>query len=99
MASAGAGAAGPVVTRVTTGSFQLSNLTGDVTYTFTAPSFPDYPKYGVWRDAYYISTREFAGGGGPFAGVGAYALNRTKMIAGNGPRSLRITSKPSMTGI
>ncbi len=48
----------------------------------TGTNFPDYPKYGVWSDAYYISTREFSAAG-PFAGVGAYALNRTQMIAGN----------------
>jgi hypothetical protein len=48
----------------------------------TGTNFPDYPKYGVWRDGYYISTREFLSSG-PFAGVGAYALNRDQMIAGN----------------
>ncbi len=48
----------------------------------TGTNFPDYPKYGVWSDAYYISTREFAGAS-TFAGVGAYALNRDQMIAGN----------------
>ena len=47
----------------------------------TGTNFPDYPKYGVWEDAYYISTREFAGSS--FAGVGAYAINRAEMIAGN----------------
>jgi len=52
----------------------------------TAPNganFPDYPKYGVWSDAYYISTREFLGLAGPFQGVGAYALNRAQMLVGN----------------
>jgi hypothetical protein len=47
----------------------------------TGSNFPDYPKYGIWSDAYYISTREFAGMA--FAGIGAYALNKTQMIAGN----------------
>jgi len=46
-------------------------------------NFPDYPKYGVWPDAYYLSTREFDGLSGPFQGVGAYALNRAQMLAGN----------------
>ncbi len=50
----------------------------------TGNNFPDYPKYGVWSDAYFISTREFVGSsGGPFGGVGAYALNRAQMLAGN----------------
>jgi Carboxypeptidase regulatory-like domain len=48
----------------------------------TGTNFPDYPKYGVWSDGYYISTREFSAAG-PFAGVGAYALNRDQMLLGN----------------
>jgi hypothetical protein len=47
----------------------------------TGANFPDYPKYGVWPDAIYISTREFAGSS--FAGVGAYAINRAQIVAGN----------------
>jgi hypothetical protein len=46
-------------------------------------NFADYPKASVWPDAYYFSTREFVGNPGPFAGVGAYALNRAQAIAGN----------------
>ena len=49
----------------------------------TGANFPDYPKYGVWSNAYFISTREFVGSGGPFGGIGAYALNRAQMLAGN----------------
>ena len=47
----------------------------------TGTRFPDYPKAAVWPDAYYVSTREFAGAA--FAGVGAYALNRAQAVAGN----------------
>lgn len=63
------------------------STTGDPTgsyyrYAFTTgTNFPDYPKYGMWGDALYISTREFAGS--TFAGVGAYAVNRSQLIAGN----------------
>ena len=47
-------------------------------------NFPDYPKAGMWPDAYYFSTREFVGStSGPFAGVGAYALDRVQALAGN----------------
>ena len=48
----------------------------------TGINFPDYPKYGVWTDAIYISTREFANGA-TFAGMGAYAINRAQLMAGN----------------
>ena len=44
-------------------------------YDFTTPNFPDYPKYAVWPDAYYVSSNE----SGPSA---AYALDRTNMLAG-----------------
>jgi len=47
----------------------------------TGPNFPDYPKYGVWTNAYVISTREFSGGS--YVGVGAYAVDRSAMLAGN----------------
>ena len=62
--------------------------TGDPTgayfrYAFsTGENFPDYPKYGVWPNAYFISTREFAPDDS-FAGDGAYGLERAKMLAGN----------------
>jgi len=63
------------------------SVTGDPTGAYyrwafsTGPNFPDYPKYGVWRDAYYISTREFDPSDA-FAGVGAYAIDRAEMLAG-----------------
>ena len=61
--------------------------TGDPTgayyrYAFsTGPNFPDYPKYGVWKDSYVITTREF----GPTVeyGIGVYALDRNKLIEGD----------------
>lgn len=46
----------------------------------TGSNFPDYPKYGIWGNAYTMSTREF---GASYLGVGAYAVNRTQMLAGN----------------
>jgi hypothetical protein len=48
----------------------------------TGNNFPDYPKGGVWPDAYYFSTREFLNGA-TFVGVGAYALDRAQALAGN----------------
>ncbi|MCI0612277.1 hypothetical protein L0244_04735 [bacterium] len=61
--------------------------TGDPTgayfrYAFsTGLNFPDYPKYGVWRDTYVITTREF----GPTVeyGIGVYGLEKNKMVDGN----------------
>ena len=67
-------------------------------YAFTTgANFPDYPKYGVWPDALYISTREFAGGS-TFAGVGAYAVNRAQLVAGNpAPQVISFLVPPGAT--
>jgi hypothetical protein len=45
---------------------------------------PDYPKYGVWPDAYYSSQNMFTPMGGTFAfdGARACALDRASMLAG-----------------
>src|ERR1044071_4300897 len=44
--------------------------------------FHDYPKLGVWPDAYYMTTNQFAGAGQTFAGAGAFAFERDKMLLG-----------------
>ncbi|MDQ2806499.1 MAG: hypothetical protein M3Z04_06220, partial [Chloroflexota bacterium] len=66
-------------------------------YAFTTgPNFPDYPKYGMGPNAYFISTREFQGSGGPFQGVGAYALNRAQMLVGNPtPQVISFIAQPT----
>ncbi|MBI3646370.1 MAG: hypothetical protein HY233_10445 [Acidobacteriales bacterium] len=48
-------------------------------YAFQFANFPDYPKLGVWPDAYYISFNMYAGG---FVGADACAMDRSKMLAG-----------------
>jgi hypothetical protein len=58
-------------------------------------NFPDYPKAGIWPDAYYFSTREFAGGT-TFVGVGAYAFNRAQALAGNpNPQVIAFLAPPN----
>ncbi len=49
-------------------------------YSFSQPNFPDYPKSGVWPDAYYISFNMFSGN--TFVGGRACAFDRTAMLAG-----------------
>jgi hypothetical protein len=43
----------------------------------------DYPKLGVWPDAYYLSINQFAEPDFDFAGGGAIALDRARMLAGD----------------
>jgi hypothetical protein len=49
-------------------------------YQVDAPNFPDYLKFGVWDDAYFVGTNE---GDNP-----AYALPRAQMLAGTGSGGL-----------
>ncbi|MCP4345308.1 MAG: hypothetical protein GY795_07255, partial [Desulfobacterales bacterium] len=44
-------------------------------YDFEVPEFPDYPKFGVWPDAYYMSSNEYPK-------VGAFAFDRNRMLRG-----------------
>ncbi|MGD8441486.1 MAG: hypothetical protein PVG53_13220, partial [Holophagae bacterium] len=59
-------------------------------YDFSTPSFPDYPKYSVWSDAYYVSTFE-----SPLLGI--YALDRVSMLAG-APATYQRFTIPQLTG-
>ncbi|MCX6248225.1 MAG: T9SS type A sorting domain-containing protein [Bacteroidetes bacterium] len=52
-------------------------------YQYTFADMPDYPKFGVWPDGYYMSCNRFGAGSGGYAGTGAAAFNRTKMLAGD----------------
>ncbi len=49
-------------------------------YSFSYEKFPDYPKMGVWSDAYYISYNLF--NGNTFLGYEVCAFDRAKMLRG-----------------
>lgn len=64
--------------------------TGDPTgayylYDFRMPNlkFNDYPKFGVWPDAYYMTDNQFNQAGGAFMAAGAFAFDRSKMLSGD----------------
>ena len=61
---------------------QTADATGAYNlYAFSYGSvFPDYPKIGVWSDAYYITFNMFSGN--TFAGAKACAYDRASMLAG-----------------
>lgn len=58
-------------------------------FLYSQTNLNDYPKFGVWPDAYYMSANEFANGAS-FAGVGVVAFERAKMLAGQDARSIYI---------
>jgi hypothetical protein len=49
-------------------------------YAYKFPKFNDYPKIGIWTDAYYITFNMFQGN--VQVGTTACAMNKDKMIAG-----------------
>ena len=59
-------------------------------YDFQAPSFPDYPKYGVWHDAYYVSSNENQ--------PASYAFDRENMLLGNPARPHQRFTAPPLNG-
>jgi hypothetical protein len=62
---------------------------GYYAYSFIAPpsqgvnKFQDYPHYGVWPDAYHMTTNQFNQALTAFVGAGIFAYERSKMIAGD----------------
>jgi Secretion system C-terminal sorting domain len=61
-------------------------------YSFTAPSFPDYPHYGLWNTAYICTTNEVDNA--------VYAMDRTKMLAGNATATMQrfsIANSPTIS--
>lgn len=66
------------------------STTGDPTGTYntfsvTANSFPDYPKYSIWDDSYLITANE----GTTTSSV--YILDRAAMLSGGSPNAQRFT--------
>src|SRR6266853_4207027 len=58
-------------------------LPGVTIYAFQLPNFfPDYPKLGVWPDAYYLSIDELDPNTFAYSGVLVCALDRSSMLAG-----------------
>ncbi|MEO8498375.1 MAG: hypothetical protein ABI614_25210, partial [Planctomycetota bacterium] len=53
-------------------------------YRFDTNAFPDYPKFGVWPDGYYVSTYESPN-------LGIYVFDRAKMLVGDSTSTVVMT--------
>jgi len=65
-------------------------------YVWTWPGglFPDYPKYGVWPDGYYLSINQYSNDLSSWAGAAVAVMDRANMLTGGSP-TMVIVSFPS----
>ncbi len=52
-------------------------------YAYEFANMPDYPKFGVWPDGYYLTINQFTSRTLKFAGAGVCVLDRAAMIRGD----------------
>ncbi|MFQ5667491.1 MAG: hypothetical protein ACE5I7_13840 [Candidatus Binatia bacterium] len=57
-------------------------------YAYRFKKMPDYPKFGVWRDGYYVSFNQFKSGSLSWAGQGVAVFERDRMLAGLSARAV-----------
>ena len=63
-------------------------LGGYTAYAFDTPTFPDYPKYGVWDNAYTLTTNEYESSDP----LGTYVIDREAMLNGEDEITIMRTS-------
>jgi hypothetical protein len=63
-------------------------------YAFTFPKMPDYPKFGIWPDGYYMSANVFSSSA--YLGTYAAVFDRNAMLAG-GAATMQYFSNPTST--
>jgi hypothetical protein len=66
-------------------------------YAFAYDALPDYPKMGIWPDAYYVSFNMYVGEGRglPYLGAKACAFDRSAMLEGKVAREVCIQLGPA----
>jgi len=68
-------------------------------FSYGNSNFPDYPKMGVWPDAYYTTYNIFGNGGNTFSGAEACAFDRSQMLNGNAATQQCFTTSSLYGGI
>ncbi|MBZ5521076.1 MAG: DUF11 domain-containing protein [Acidobacteriia bacterium] len=68
-------------------------------YAFTYSNFDDYPKMGVWPDAYYVTFNMFNPTGTAFVGADACAYDRNAMLNGQPATQICFQQGPSVGGL
>src|SRR5919204_2055302 len=69
-------------------------------YEYAYVDFHDYPKFGVWPDAYYVTYNTFLNTNGDgFRGIAYCAMDRDKMLRGEPALQQCITIRDTVSGI
>ena len=56
---------------------------------FPTSGFPDYPKYSIWSDGYYVTTNQ--------GGDNLFVIERDKVLTGDSTASIQAFDTPSQT--
>lgn len=59
----------------------------------------NYPKFGVWRDGYYMSAHLYDSRSGAYVAQGVMAFDRDSMLAGGEPRAIVFFANESIFGL
>ncbi|NWG27304.1 MAG: T9SS type A sorting domain-containing protein [Ignavibacteriaceae bacterium] len=77
---------------------QTGNPTGSWhRYGFSFTHMPDYPKFGVWPDGYYMSANSFSSGSLNYNGTYVAAFDRSQMLNGNTATMVSFLNSPTTT--
>ena len=68
-------------------------------YSFAYTDFPDYPKFGIWPDGYYLTTILYTNGGTTLVGSSAAALDRNAMLQGHPATQQVFTTSSTYSGL
>ncbi len=66
-------------------------------YGFTFTHMPDYPKFGIWPDGYYMSANSFSSGSLNFNGTYVAAFERSQMLTGSTAQMVSFLNSPATT--
>jgi len=66
-------------------------------YGFAFTHMPDYPKFGIWPDGYYMSANTFSSGSLSYIGAIAVAFERTQMLSGLAAQMVTFQNSSSTT--
>jgi len=66
-------------------------------YGYSYTNMPDYPKFGIWPDGYYMSANAFSSGSLSYVGTINSAFERSQMLTGAAAQTVMFTGSSATT--